>query len=178
MLRRAGPHPCAALFLWPPGSGLSLWRGHHGGRRREARRRDPRERQRAGKRCCVSRACLCTGQQYPPNDDYFRACVLPLAATKPEYQRAANKYAANCDLKPMEQRFCECGQPLAARARMCAKCKAVKRRTTVREAVRLRRKAACKQLTPISAPQVPGVQGDKFRNSQGCYPPTGPIAVS
>jgi hypothetical protein len=132
----------------------------------------------AGKRCCVSRACLCTGQQYPPNDDYFRACVLPLAATKPEYQRAANKYAANCDLKPMEQRFCECGQPLAARARMCAKCKAVKRRTTVREAVRLRRKAACKQLTPISAPQLPGVQGDKFRNSQGCYPPTGPIAVS
>jgi len=85
-----------------------------------------------GARCCVSRAVLTGGDPRTPDKDYFGACVLPLAATKPEYQHAANEYAANCGLRAAQERFCECGKPMPKGKRKCENCRTRARRMSYR----------------------------------------------
>ena len=99
---------------------------------------------------------------------YFERCVLPLAMRRPEYAPAGNDYyrrtrgsiavRIKCiedeDLRMAVQdhpfmgrlpregngavRRCECGAPLARRKRLCADCRAKRRRESYRRANRER----------------------------------------
>ena len=82
----------------------------------------------AGERCGVSRAVLTGGSPRTPGLDYFRACVAPLAQTRPEYADAADEYARICGAKAQTRRSCECGAVVAKRVVVCARCKAARRK--------------------------------------------------
>lgn len=80
--------------------------------------------------------------------DYFEKCVLPLAASKPEYVSAAQAYLLLTQAQATSgtlaaasaMRACgACGQPVPKRRRFCDACKRTRRKDNTRQHVRSHR---------------------------------------
>lgn len=99
---------------------------------------------------------------------YFERCVLPLAQRIPKYASAEEKYWKEASRKAgapglvrpqsaQPPRLCHCGDPLAARRRVCDKCRARNRRETYRRSKRQKGAvgdSTVKQSPPVAAQGV------------------------
>jgi hypothetical protein len=108
----------------------------------------------------------------PARCRYFEECVAPNAErtdgpTGLAMKAAVRSYILNLASKegfksgpggqPLEvQRTCACGAPITARRRFCARCRALKRRETNREAQRAHRMSAVNGKTGLEHQGVAG----------------------
>jgi len=111
-----------------------------------------------GSGCFNERPCLLA--QRGVRCSYFESAVLPLSKRKAAYADVPNQYWARAKVDGMREdaaeRVCACGNALAARERVCERCKIRRRRESYRA---YKRKVRCPQLRAKSSSQVLGAQG-------------------
>lgn len=98
-----------------------------------------------GGKCNVSKAVLHGDMGKSSDEDYFSACLAPLANSYPEYADAVANYQHQHGLKvTVVSRYCECGEVLATGKRFCPACLKKRRREAWKSEKEKQRNSDCR----------------------------------